>query len=142
VKAQIVTVDGAEVPQYQTRGAVGFDIAACKSIKIAPKEFALISTGLIIKVPQGCALGILPRSSIPKKTGLIIPHGIGIIDNDYHGPDDEILVQLYNISKKTVIVKKGDRIAQGLFFKIAKVEFKKLSKQIKKSSRGGFGSTK
>ena len=141
MNVSIITRDGARVPKYQTEGAVAFDIAALVDTKIAPKEFALISTGLIIKVPEGYMLGIVPRSSTPRKTGLIIPHGVGVIDNDYHGPEDEILVQLYNVSDKSVILKKGDRIAQGLFFKVAKVKFTKLSKQIKKSSRGGFGST-
>jgi dUTP pyrophosphatase len=141
VNVNIITINGATVPQYQTDGAVGFDIASSNDIEIAPKEFALIPTGLIIKVPEGYMLGIVPRSSTPRRTGLIIPHGIGIIDNDYHGPKDEIMVQLYNVSGKSVMLKKGDRIAQGLFFKVAKVKFIIQEKQIKKSSRGGFGST-
>jgi len=142
MNAKIITINEAEVPHYQTKGAVGFDIAAQADTTINPHQLGLIPTGLIIKVPEGYMLGILPRSSTPRKTGLIIPHGIGVIDNDYHGPEDEILIQLYNISEKTVKVNKGDRIAQGLFFKIAKVKFIKQTKQIKKSSRGGFGSTR
>lgn len=130
------------MPKYQTVGAVGFDIAVSKDTTIASKEIGLVPTGLVIKVPEGYMLGIVPRSSTPRRTGLIIPHGIGVIDNDYHGPKDEIMVQLYNISGKSVMLKKGDRIAQGLFFRVAKVKFSIQEKQIKKSSRGGFGSTK
>ncbi len=142
MNVRIQLKNGATVPKYQTAGAVGFDIASLADIKIKPREFALIPSGLVIKIPEGYLLGIVPRSSTPRKTGLIIPHGMGVIDNDYCGPEDEISVQLYNISSKTVMIKAGDRIAQGLFLRVAKAKFIKQKKQFKQSSRGGFGSTK
>jgi dUTP pyrophosphatase len=51
------------------------------------------------------------------------PHSIGVIDQDYHGEKDEILVQVQNITTAPVTVERGERIAQGLFVKIEKAEW-------------------
>ena len=79
------------------------------------------------------------RSSTPRKKGLHKPHGIGVIDNDYCGDEDEVKVQVFNSTDKEVVVEKGERIAQGIFVKIDKFEWDEVEKMGK--SRGGFGST-
>jgi len=64
---------------------------------------------------------------------------VGIIDQDYCGPEDEIKIQMMNISKKKVKIEKGERIAQALLVKIARPNL--IEKKIRAKSRGGFGST-
>ena len=86
------------------------------------------------------ALLILPRSSTPRKKSLVFPHSIGLIDQDYCGKEDEILIQVYNISEKDVVVERGERIAQGLFVQTQKIEFEEVEAR-EHPSRGGFGST-
>src|SRR3954466_9652066 len=81
-------------PQYQTSGSVAFDIAAAKDVTIAGHRHALIPTGLVVATPQSYALLILARSSLFKKTGCMLANGVGLIDNDYCGDDDEIFVSV------------------------------------------------
>ncbi len=128
------------LPKYQTKGAVGFDLCARVSVTVKPRQLAFIPLNLVVKVPAGHMLLVVPRSSTPKKKNLLIPHGIGVIDQDYCGEKDELLFQVYNFSSKAVEVKRGERIAQALLVKIGKAGFKEV-KKLPASSRGGIGST-
>lgn len=127
------------LPSYQTPGAVAFDIAVRESGKILPGERKKFSTGLIIKVPTGYALLVASRSSNTKK-GLTLSNGIGILDQDYCGPEDELHLVLYNLGKEPYSVQKGERLAQGLLVPIIKAEFELIT-ELNSPSRGGFGTT-
>jgi dUTP pyrophosphatase len=128
------------LPIYETNGSVGLDLLARQDTLIKSKEIGLVPCNLIIEVPKGYVLVIASRSSTPKKKGLLMPHGMGIIDQDYCGPQDEILAQFYNFSEINVIIKKGEKVAQALFLPIEIIEWEEVS-EIKKESRGGLGST-
>jgi dUTP pyrophosphatase len=127
-------------PKYATAGSVAFDLYARVEIKISAKTVALIPSNLIIKTPRGYMLLITARSSTPLKKGLMLANGIGVIDQDYCGENDEIHVQMYNFTNATVTIKKEERIAQAIIVKIAKAEFEEMPKA-RAQSRGGFGST-
>ncbi len=140
-KVQIKQIDPSlPLPKYETAGSVGFDLLARIDLEIKPMEVALIPANVIIEVPKGYMLIVASRSSTPKKKGLSTPHGFGIIDHDYCGPEDEIKIQVYNFSEKPVVIKKGDKIAQGVFVRIDKFSWEEVS-QMKNKTRGGFGST-
>ncbi len=128
------------LPEYQTAGAAAFDLVTRETTIIAPHAIGLVPGNVIVKVPEGFALLILPRSSLPRKKGLVCPHSLGLIDQDYHGPTDEIFVQVQNITDAPVTVERGERIAQGLFVKIEKPTFQEVGTH-GAESRGGFGST-
>lgn len=130
----------AILPEYKTAGACAFDLATIENAIIQPGEIVRLRTGLIICVPRGYTLFIAARSSLPKKYGLCIPQGFGIVDQDYCGPDDELLLQLLNFTDTPTEVKKGDRLAQGMFVPILKADFN-VVKKIESKNRGGFGST-
>lgn len=132
----------AEIPKYATDGSVGFDLACCEYKQIAPGELALIRTGLVVDTPRGFMLNLIPRSSTFKKFGLIMPHSLGVIDQDYHGPEDELLIQVLNLASLPSNVYVGDKIAQGVFTKISKAKWD-ISQGFdsKILSRNGFGST-
>ena len=119
---------------------MGFDLLARKEITIKPDSIELIPANTIVEVPKGYSLIVASRSSTPRKHGLTKPHGIGIIDQDYCGKKDEIKIQVMNFTKKPVTIQKGTKIAQGLFMRTDRLEFEEVS-EIKKKSRGGFGST-
>ena len=121
------------LPKYETEGATAFDFVVRERTTIEPGTIKLVPTGVIIQVPEGYLLPVVARSSTGRKKGLLVP--FGIIDNDYFGPEDEIFIQAYNISDKPVMLNAGDRVAQGAFIKIAKVNFKKKEKTNKKISR-------
>lgn len=129
------------MPQYQTSGSVAFDLYAREDVEIAPFTPTIVPSNLIIKVPKGYFLLIASRSSLPIKKGLMLANGIGVIDQDYHGDTDEIGVLLFNFTKNKIIVKRGERIAQAILVKIAKVESFAERESFSKLSRGGFGST-
>ncbi len=128
------------LPKYETEGSFAFDFCARETTVIAPGKVGLIPSNVIVECPANLALLILPRSSAYRKTGLLFPHSIGLIDRDYCGGDDEILIQVLNFSDKPVTVERGHRIAQGLFVKTEKINFEETERP-DKDSRGGFGST-
>jgi dUTP pyrophosphatase len=130
-----------ELPEYQTPGAAGFDLAASEEITIEPHSIALVPTGLVIEVPAGHFLGIFARSSTPLKRGLMVANGVGVIDCDYCGETDEIKVQVLNFTDRQVIVQAGDRIAQGLVIPVTRAEWVETSGALRDGSRGGFGAT-
>ena len=129
------------LPAYQTPGAAGFDLAASADVLIAPGTIALIPTGLVIEVPARHFLGIFARSSTPLKKGLMVANGVGVIDQDYCGPADEVKIQVLNFTAAPVQVSRGDRIAQGLFIPVARADWQEAADDLRDGSRGGFGAT-
>ncbi len=128
------------LPKYETNGSFAFDFITRETTKIPAKKRVLVPANVIIECPKNLALLILPRSSLFKKKSLILPNSPGLIDRDYCGETDEIMIQVYNMSDKEVVVERGEKIAQGLFVKTETIEFVDTEKPAKKS-RGGFGST-
>lgn len=129
----------AVIPEYKTSGACCFDLHCLEDATLAPGEIADLPTGLVFAVPEGYMLMIAPRSSTPKK-GVHMPHGIGILDQDFRGPEDELRLRVRNFTDATVEIRKGDRICQGGFVRIDRVEWEE-GEAASAESRGGFGST-
>lgn len=130
----------ASLPRYESAAAAGFDLAAAEDVTIAPGQVQLVPTGLAIEVPVGMFLGIFARSSTPLKRGLIVANGVGVVDADYCGPEDEIKVQVLNVTALPVTVRAGDRIAQGILLPVTRIEWEETG-ELRTESRGGFGST-
>ncbi len=128
------------LPKYETAGAVAFDLLSRLETTVEPGKVVLVPSNLIVKVPEGHMLCLASRSSTPIKKGLSTPHGFGIIDHDYHGPEDELKVQVYNFTDKSIIIPRGERIAQGVFVRIDRFGFEEVD-NIDAPTRGGFGST-
>lgn len=128
------------LPKYETEGSVGFDILARTDVTVQPGTIELIPGNIIVEVPAGYMLVVASRSSTPKKKGLTKPHGFGIIDQDYCGPEDEIKIQVYNFTSAPVEVKRGEKIAQGVFVRVDTFGWEEVD-EMKKPSRGSFGST-
>ncbi|OGH59484.1 MAG: dUTPase [Candidatus Magasanikbacteria bacterium RIFCSPHIGHO2_01_FULL_33_34] len=128
------------LPTYQTNGAVAFDLYTRIDEIILAGETKMLPTNLIIQTPNGYMLMIASRSSLAQKKGLKMANGVGIIDQDYCGEDDEIKLLVHNYTNNDVAVKKGERLGQGVFVKIEKSEWEEIEK-INNENRGGFGST-
>ena len=141
MKVKIKRIDTTlPLPRYETHGSVGFDLVCRKACIIKGKSLALIPSNVIVETPPGYMLLLTLRSSTPRKKGLLKPHGVGVIDQDYCGPEDEIKFQVFNFTEKTVTVERGEKIGQGIFVRIDQVEWEEIS-SMDKTSRGGFGST-
>lgn len=69
-----------------------------------------IPLGVAMQLPKGFEAIIASRSSGPKKLGLFIPSGKGVVDYVYNGEDDQ---WHYVASPMTnTVISKGDRVCQ------------------------------
>ena len=128
------------LPRYETDDAAAFDLAAAEERTVLPGGVALVPTGLVVEVPRGMFLGIFARSSTPLKKGLMVANGVGVVDPDYCGPDDEIKIAVMNFTTAAVTIQRGDRIAQGMFMAVPRVSWDEAA-ELRDASRGGFGAT-
>ena len=128
------------LPRYETEGSVGFDLLCRESVTINSQRVGLIPANVIVETPPGYMLMVTLRSSTPRKQGLLIPHGVGVIDQDYCGEGDEIKIQVYNFTPDAVSIERGDRIAQGIFVRVDRAEWLEVE-GMDSETRGGFGST-
>ncbi|MEA3304363.1 MAG: dUTP diphosphatase [Patescibacteria group bacterium] len=126
----------AIIPQYQTEGAVAFDFATYEDIQLR-KGLNFIKTGLSINIPEGYVLVLAPRSSTYKKQGLRMANEIGIVDQDYNGPGDDIMFAY--IADEDIFIEKGTRIGQGMILPVMRCDIQEGDWN--SSDRGGFGST-
>lgn len=141
MKAKITRVlPDIELPNYHTRESAGFDIAAGEDAVIYPGQVAKVRSGLIIEAPQGYFLMLTCRSSLSSKKGLHLANGVGTIDRDFSGPEDEFRIILHNFTDQPVTVAKGERLVQGIFLPVNQVEWEEVA-EIRQESRGGIGST-
>jgi dUTP pyrophosphatase len=131
--------DSTPLPTYATAGSVGFDICTAATADIAPGAIELVGTGLVIATPPGWCLLVCLRSSTPRKFGVLQPHAVGVIDEDYRGPEDELRLQLLNFTSAPVRIPAGSRIAQGVFVRAERASWS--AHEPERVSRGGFGST-
>ena len=130
-----------KLPSYETSGSSGMDLVANvkNNIIINPGKVKIIPAGIAVAIPKKYEIQIRPRSGLAAKKGISVLNTPGTIDSDYRG---EIKIILINLSKKSFIIKSGDRIAQMILCPVAKVKFKEV-KNLPKTVRGkaGFGST-
>lgn len=141
MRLKITRLDPAlPLPSYGTNESAGFDLAAAHDLTVAPHSIALVRTGLVIEVPHGFFLAIFARSSTPLRRRLIVANGVGVIDPDYCGPADEVMIQVLNVTDREVSVQRGDRLAQGIVLPAERVTWTEVE-EIRSTTRGGFGAT-
>ena len=129
------------LPEYKTDGSSGMDLMANveQTVKILPGEKKMISTGIMVAIPEQYEIQIRPRSGLAAKNGISVLNTPGTIDSDYRG---EIKVILINHGKDIFEIKKNDRIAQMIVCPIIKVELEEVESLPKTvRGKGGFGST-
>ncbi len=167
VKVQVLN-PYAQIPEYKTSGAAGFDLVAIEDTIITPGARAIIPTGLAFEIPEGNEMQIRPRSGVSAKTYLRISNSPGTIDSDFRG---ELKILVDNIMQEAIaerldmpsiyidgsmvedncqwmynngciIIRKGDRVAQGVIQRVERVEFTVVA-ELESTERGsgGFGHT-
>lgn len=101
----------------------------------------LVPTGIKVYMPEDEVLILANRSSNTFKKNLALPNGIGVIDADYYNNEKnegELFVQVLNYGVRPLKIRKGDRIAQGIFIKYLKTDD---DLPIARERVSGFGST-
>lgn len=146
LKVKKFTAD-AILPEYKTAGSAGADLYANEEVVAKPGEATLVKLGVGVDIPDNHMLMLCLRSSTPRKKGLFIPNGVGIIDSDYKG---ELMLLVAPLGNEEVIIEKGERICQIIMTPCKNyytpnsvieniVEVKDLG--VSERGEGGFGST-
>ena len=144
------------LPVRKTNASAGYDFEAAESL-IVPSIWKVLAEKVFIGEATGLKATLIPtgiksymlddeylqlsiRSGTALKTGLILANGVGIVDSDYYNnPDNEghIMFPVHNLGFKDKLIKKGERIGQGLFLNYLKAD-DDMSDGVR---TGGFGST-
>ena len=143
------------LPTSATEGSAGYDFYAYEDVTIEPinetyldlagnikKEITptLVKTGIKAYMEDGEFLQLCNRSSNPLKNLLVLANGVAVIDKDYYNNENNeghIMFQFINIGKKDFIIKKGDKIGQGVFIPFLRAD----SGNSDEKRIGGFGSS-
>ena len=132
-----------EMPNYANPGDAGADLRAAEALTIeAGGARALVSTGIVLSIPEGFAAFIQPRSGLALRHGITCLNSPGLIDSGYRG---EIKVLLINTDPSEAFeIKVGDRIAQLVIQRVEQARFMQVThEELSESDRGsgGFGSS-
>lgn len=132
----------AVVPTYAYNLDSGFDFYSVGEINIPPLGRVLVPTGLAFEVPDGTELQVRSKSGLAINQGLMVLNSPGTVDCGYHG---EIKVIVMNMNNHPVVIKKNQKVAQGVLCPVFNGKKVKLVEKnnLGKSDRGenGFGST-
>ena len=104
---------------------------------IGPGQVAAVPTGIRLEIPPGFEAQVRPRSGLALKHRIGIPNGPGTIDADYRG---EVKILLINLGEESYVVHRGDRVAQLVFARVARVSLT-VATALNETLRGdgGFG---
>ncbi|NLN18656.1 MAG: dUTP diphosphatase [Firmicutes bacterium] len=142
VNVKRVGVQHVELPEYQTPGAAGLDLAAniATPLTIHPGARRPIPTGIAIQIPNRNIMGLVfARSGLAARAGINLANGVGVIDSDYIG---EIICVLQNNGDQPYTVHPGDRIAQLVFVPLVVAKLRETERlEATERGCGGFGST-
>ena len=115
------------------------DLRSAENVEIKRGEFALISLGVSMQLPEGTEAHIVPRSSTFKNFGILQTNHMGVIDSSYCGNND--IWKFPALAVRDTIILKNDRICQfRIIEKQPKIEFETVEK-LENKERGGLGST-
>lgn len=158
---------GIVLPERATQQAAGYDFQAAEDIVVPTiwnvllknqalqqneasslpqenKEYlasTLVPTGIKAYMQEDEYLQLANRSSNPIKNQLSMPNGVGIVDADYYGNEKNeghIYFQFINYGLTDYIIKKGNRIGQGIFMPYLKADGDANGGVLR---TGGFGSS-
>ena len=122
-----------QLPERKTAKSAGYDFYLSEDLVIPPNTLQMAKSNTAVKMQEDDVLLLFARSSLCKR-GLILMNGVGVVDADYDG---EIMFPLLNLSHETVLLSKGERVAQGVFTK-----YTTCGDIVNTVRTGGFGSTK
>lgn len=115
-------------------------------------DYQQIPLGVAMKLPSGCEAVCLPRSSTPRKWGILLANSQGVIDHTYQGDGDEwhfpaIAIRDTHIPKGTSIAQFRIQLSQRAtfwqklkFYLSSGVEIEYVA-ELSAPNRGGLGST-
>lgn len=135
IKVRRLNADGY-LPTRAHKDDAGLDLYCSESVFLPPEQGAVVKTGIAMAVPVGFVGLIADRSSLAKRG---LKTAGGVIDAGYRG---EVMIVLRNVSKESVELKRGERVAQLLIVPVATPVVQE-TEDLDSTTRGdgGFGST-
>ena len=114
-------------------------------LTIPPRHRAMVPTGLYLAPltdDEKMFFGALIRSGTGWDKGILLPNGVGVIDQDYRG---QLFLVVFNPLDCDVEIFSGERIAHFIALPYMNIEWERVNdpKDLPPSERGtcGFGST-
>lgn len=132
------TMGDITLPTRGSSAAMAYDFYATSEQRVPPNAVVKVWTDVKAYMQEDECLIINVRSSMGGK--FMLANTSGWIDSDYYSNKDNdgnIGVFLKNISDEVQVIKRGDRIAQGAFFKFLVAD----NGNTDAIREGGFGST-
>ena len=129
-----------ELPKRSTKNSGGYDFVVPEDTICKSHEITMVKSGVKAYFPDDEVLLLFNRSSNPKKKGLIILNGVGVVDSDYVDSADnegEIAGLFYNMLDEDVVLKAGEKMMQGVFVHYGITD----DDNAEGKRKGGWGST-
>lgn len=126
------------LPTAGTSKAMAYDFYSTSEWRVPPNAIVKVWTDVKAYMQEDECLILNVRSSMGGK--FMLANTQGWIDQDYYSNesnDGNIGIFLKNISNETQVINRGDRIAQGAFFKFLVAD----NGNTDNVRTGGFGST-
>lgn len=140
VKDEMRRTDGdIQLPIRADIGSAGYDFYSNADYKCEPNKVTKIWSDVKCEMEKDDALLLNVRSSMGGKFRLA--NTIGVIDSSYFSNDNNdgnIGIFLINTTNETLYIKRGERIAQGIFVKYLTTDD---DKPLSETRNGGFGSS-
>ena len=132
--------DNYLIPKRSTKKSAGYDFHSLIDYTLKPNEIIKIPTGIKAAMNDDEVLMLYVRSSMGFKYNVRMCNQTGVIDSDYYNNstnEGHIFIKIQNEGKEDFIIKKGDKICQGIFIKYLTVD---NEEKIDKERVSGIGS--
>ena len=141
ISSDLELYNSYNLPKRSTKGSAGYDFESIMDFTLKPGEIKKIPLGIKASMNSDEVLFLIVRSSMGFKYNVRMCNQVGVIDSDYYGNLDNeghIFIKLENHGDKDYVVKKGDKIIQGIFIKYLTVD---EEEKINNARTSGIGST-
>ena len=132
MKIQLIDF-GGRIPERAHDNDAGADVFSPDDIVISPGEISKIPLGFGLRIPDGFAGYIFPRSGLSTK-GIVCE--LPPIDSSYTG---EVHAIISNVGSREYEIKAGDKIGQLVIMPVLIPEF--TFEKWEERGTGAFGST-
>lgn len=133
--------DEYTLPKRSTKKSAGYDFKSIIDFVLKPGESKIIPLGVKVAMNDDEMMMLLVRSSMGFKYNIRCCNQVGIFESDYYNNksnEGHAFIKLQNEGDEDFVVKKGDRICQGIFTKFLTVDNEEEPNNIRV---GGIGST-
>ena len=130
------------IPKRSTKYSAGYDFESLFDFTLKPGEIKKIPTGIKVCMNNDEVMFLLVRSSQGFKYNVRMCNQVGVFESDYYNNLDNeghAWLKLQNHGSIDYVVKKGDKICQGVFTKFLTVDNEENIDNVRTSGIGSTG---